>query len=174
MSVKHIGLILDHFVAPAPLKLVAIILADHSDAEGLSWPSYRTIAKRANMSERSVQRHVKTLQEIGVITKVRSGTITKESGKPIRISNAYRMHVAGIMMAPKLSTELSTPGGKDDKDDYLQPDTADHLRATPVTTKPSINHQLNRQRSRNSKPVNKSREPITLDIAIDRALKGIK
>ncbi len=63
LSVRHIGLVLDHLEAPAPVKLVALILADHCDADGFCWPSYRRIAERSCLSERSVRRHVHELIE---------------------------------------------------------------------------------------------------------------
>lgn len=143
MSVKHIGLVLDHFEAPPALKLIAVILADHADSEGVCFPSYRHIARRANISERSVQRHIKELQEQGIITRLRTGTVITDGNKRLRISNAYRVnaHIL-IKIAQKISTESL---GIDDTAVYLQNDTSVASRSTPVSTKPSYNHQSNRQ-----------------------------
>ena len=65
MSVRHIGLVLDHLEAPAPVKLVALVLADHCDSDGFCWPSYRRLAERSCLSERSVRRHVAGLIAAG-------------------------------------------------------------------------------------------------------------
>lgn len=165
MSVKHIGLVLDHLDCPAPLKLVAIILADHADSDGLCWPSYRKIAQRANMHERSVQRHIKELQNRGVITKIRTGTIVKDGEKVTRVSNAYRVnaHIL-IKMAAKLSTDDL---GINDSIVYLESDTSVANRSTPVSTKPSMNHQSNRQHCGN---VDNLDNPISLTEILTQAM----
>lgn len=145
MSVKHIGLVLDYFDTPnARLKLVAIILADHADAEGLCWPSYRKIAERANIHERSVQRHIKELINLGVISKLRTGTLMKTSGGEIqRVTNLYRVN-AHVLVAK--AGKLSTDGlWINDTDVYLEDDKKARSRSTRVSTKPSLNHQSNRK-----------------------------
>lgn len=154
MSVKHIGLVLDNFEAPAALKLVAIILADHADADGLCWPSYRRIAQRANMTERSVARHVVKLRELGIITKVRSGTVVKREGRNVRLTNMYRMNEHTLAnLKPHFIVDKSVDNLVDNLDQedtpvHLEVDTAVMGRTTPVSTKPSMNHQLNRQRKK--------------------------
>lgn len=160
MSVKHIGLVLDHFDAAPAIKLVAIILADHADNDGLCWPSYRRIAQRANMSERTVRRHIKELQDLGIITKLRTGHLLKTGDKVQRISNAYRVnaHIIQGRKTLKLSTNRL---GISDTDDHLEVDKSRRSRWSAMTTKPSMNHHSNHQ---HSKPVdNSGREPISLD-----------
>jgi DNA-binding transcriptional ArsR family regulator len=138
VSVKHIGLVLDNLEAPAALKLVAIVLADHADSDGLCWPSYRRIAERANMSERSVRRHVHTLMQLGVITKVRSGTAGVVDGRVVRVSNAYRMH------AHVLQRKLSTMGlGIAAKVGHLDVASGGQSRWPQLATKPSKNRNVN-------------------------------
>lgn len=173
VSVKHTGLILDHFNAPPALKLVAVILGDHADSDGVCFPSYRKIAERACLSERSVRRYVKELQNLGIVTKLRTGTIVIRDGQSYRISNAYRLnaHVIAKLRAParpKLSTaEL----GISAKGDHLETSTGDHQRRTPMTTKPSIKHNLNHNPGENG---DNSRQPSKLDLddLIDRMLLG--
>ena len=165
MSVKHIGLILDHFeTKDSSLKLVAIILADHADSEGLCWPSYRKIAERANMHERSVQRHIKRLIELGIISKLRTGTITHKDGKAVRITNAYRVNAHIIERRGRLSTRTLWKG---DTDVYLEDDKPVPSRTTRVSTKPSLNHQSNRQ---SCEAVDNSRDPVALDDVLDNIL----
>lgn len=169
MSVTHIGLILDHFdTTNSSLKLVAIILADHADSDGLCWPSYKKIAQRANMHERSVARHIKELIDLGIISKLRTGSLVKKDGEIIRISNAYRVNAHIIVNRKKLSTK---PLCIDDTDVYLGHDTGVASRSTRVSTKPSSNHQLNHQ---SSKAVDNSREPAGLGDVLDNMLGARK
>lgn len=169
MSVKHIGLILDHFdTTNSSLKLVAIILADHADSDGLCWPSYRKIAERANMHERSVQRHITKLIDLGIISKLRTGSLVKKDGEVIRISNAYRVNAHIIVNRKKLSPK---PLCIDDTDVYLGDDTGVASRSVVVSTKPSTKHQSNHQ---SSKPVDNSREPSSLDDVLDQMLGARK
>ena len=165
MSVKHIGLVLDHFKAQPALKLVALILADHADSDGLCWPSYRKIAERACLSERSVRRHVKELQDLQIVTKIRTGTIVKREGSTLRISNAYRLNAHVISKTrPAHETKLSTrPLGISDSDDHLEVATSVTDRWTPATTKPSRNRKVNHNACGNVEN-SKDREPAKLDI----------
>ena len=107
MSVRHIGLVLDHLEAPPPVKLVALILADHADADGFCWPSYRRIAERSCLSERTVRRYVHVLMDAGFVTKVRTGSVTSKSGRRLRTTNAYRIDADALAACPSL---LSTDG----------------------------------------------------------------
>ena len=73
MSVRHVGLVLDHLEASPGVKLVAMILADHADADGVCWPSYRRVAQRSCLGERTVRRYVRELIERGIVTKLNTG-----------------------------------------------------------------------------------------------------
>lgn len=159
MSVKHVGLVLEHFTGKPALKLVAVILADHADQDGVCWPSYRRLAEMTSQSERQVARHVKELIEAGVITKLRTGTIVKKDGKSLRLSNAYRLnaHVIKGRKTLKLSPDSLLVTSENV---YLEHDKSSRSRWTPVSTKPSNNRKPNLHDSR---PVDKSkREPATL------------
>jgi hypothetical protein len=129
------GLVLDHLEAPAPVKLVALILADHADSDGLCWPSYRRIAERACASERSVRRHVAELIASGVVTKLRTGYVTSRDGRRHRVSNAYRIEADALAARPSL---LSTdPLWRAAAADHLEVATAVRGRWSPLATKPS-------------------------------------
>jgi hypothetical protein len=149
VSVRHIGLVLDHLEAPAPVKLVALILADHCDADGFCWPSYRRLAERSCISERSVRRHVAGLIAAGLLAKVRWGHVTTRDGRPLRVTNAYRLCAEALESLPTLLS--------------AEPATSDHLEvATPgqvkvvaggqgrwsgVATKPSVEPSLLQEHS---------------------------
>lgn len=163
MSVKHVGLVLEHFNGKPALKLVAVILADHADQDGVCWPSYRRIAEMTSQSERQVARHVKELIELGIVTKLRTGTIVKQDGKSVRLSNAYRLnaHVIEGRRTLKLSPDSLLVSSQNV---YLEHDKNVRSRWTSVSTKPSFNHHSNHH---SSKPVDKSQskpkgEPATL------------
>lgn len=145
MSVKHIGLVLDHLdIKPAP-KLVAVVLADHADVDGICWPSYRRIAQRTGLDERTVRRHIATLIDLGVVTKIRTGTIRKNGDKVERITNAYRIDADALASMPsKLSTDDL---GKVDTFDHLEVGAADRHRWGGLSTKSSKNHQKNNRQS---------------------------
>lgn len=164
MSVKHIGLVLDHLKAPAQIKLVAVILADHADADGYCFPSYRKIAQRACQSERTVRRHVQTLLNLGVVKKVRTGTVIKAEGKAIRVSNAYKFNTQAIMeTAEKLSTD-----GPVDKSEFVHLEVVSRVknRWTSVATKSSVNHKdINHKSCGN---VDNSGNAVTLDQALGK------
>lgn len=155
MSVKHIGLVLDNFETNvAALKLVAVILADHADSDGYCFPSYRRISDRANIHERSVQRHVGKLQELGIITKVRTGTVIKREGRTLRVSNAYKFN--DEMLETKGRKVINNPLLITTRDVYLEVDMGVVNRSTPVSTKSSFNRKRVNRNSltpvSNSKP----------------------
>lgn len=45
-----------------------MILAEHSDAHGLSWPSQRTLAEEVECDHRTVRRHLDQLRDGGLVT----------------------------------------------------------------------------------------------------------
>jgi DNA-binding MarR family transcriptional regulator len=159
VSVKHIGLVLDHLAAKPSVKLVALILADHADADGICWPSYRRLSDRSGLDVRTVRRHVKTLIEQGLITKLRTGTIvTLADGTRRRLTNHYRIETDALAALPSL---LSTGSMRIEvEDDHLEEDKGDRSRWTPATTEPSKNHHSNRHAVGNE---DNYRDPILLD-----------
>lgn len=164
MSVKHIGLVLDHLDVKPSTKLVAIVLADHADSDGLCWPSYRRIADRTGLDSRSVRRHVSKLLELGVVKKIRTGSVVKSNGVAYRVTNAYRLNAVALARMPSLlsAPPKLSPGdlGMEDTVVHLQVDTGDRHRRVPLSTKPSRNHQANRNNVETGD--NSDREPLGL------------
>jgi len=64
MSVESIAVVLHHSAARGSEKLVLIGIANHHGDQG-AWPSYETLAKYANLSERRIRQAVKSLEELG-------------------------------------------------------------------------------------------------------------
>ncbi|MFI7587886.1 helix-turn-helix domain-containing protein [Spongisporangium articulatum] len=73
MSVEAISLALHHSRATGTVKLVLIGIANH-EGDGGSWPSIATLARYANASERTVQRAIRQLEELGeVVVAIQAG-----------------------------------------------------------------------------------------------------
>lgn len=71
MSIQHVSLVLncrDERLGGAK-KLVLICLANRTDADGHCWPSQELIAEEAGTGVRSVQNHLKALEEDGFIRR---------------------------------------------------------------------------------------------------------
>lgn len=64
MSVRVSNAVWQHSQSSGRQRLVLLAIADHQGEMG-SWPAIPTIAKMVNASERSVQRDIKTLEEMG-------------------------------------------------------------------------------------------------------------
>lgn len=54
---------------PSGMKFVLMSLCDQANDAGQCFPSVATIAKRCSMSERAVQGHIKTLEEMGYLVR---------------------------------------------------------------------------------------------------------
>ena len=68
MSIESMAACLHHSKASGSDKLVLLGIANH-DGDGGAWPSITTLAKYANISERSVQKCVDKLIELNEITR---------------------------------------------------------------------------------------------------------
>lgn len=64
MSVETLAIVLHHSKAKSTDKLVLIGIANHA-GDGGAWPSIATLARYANVSERTVQRAVDALARLG-------------------------------------------------------------------------------------------------------------
>ena len=74
-----------------PEKLVLMALADHADEDGICWPGNAHLARKCNLSQRSVQRHVKNLIDNGYMTAHRR---FRDTGG--QTSNRYALNVDGV------------------------------------------------------------------------------
>lgn len=66
MSVESLALVLHHSRAKGTDKLVLVGIANH-DGDGGAWPTIATLARYANTTERSVQRSLSKLVDLGEI-----------------------------------------------------------------------------------------------------------
>jgi hypothetical protein len=91
MSVEMISLVLNNSKADGRAKLVLIGIANHHGDNG-AWPSIATLARYANASERSIQRDLKHLQDLGELVIEVHGGETKSQYK----SNKYWISISGV------------------------------------------------------------------------------
>jgi hypothetical protein len=91
MSVEMISLVLNNSRADGRAKLVLIGIANHHGDNG-AWPSIATLARYANASERSIQRDIKHLQDLGELVVEVHGGETKGQYK----SNKYWISISGV------------------------------------------------------------------------------
>mgnify|MGYP001610609570 CR=1 FL=1 len=104
----------------AAKKAVALKMADCANDEGESiFPSLDTIAYDTEMSRSSVQRVIKQLLEVGVIS------VTKDGGG--RRPTEYRLNIRKIMSMVKLNRQRGQ--------------ALNRQRGQALTTEPSLNHQ---------------------------------
>lgn len=73
---------------PAP-KLVLMSLADNADEEGYCWPRVKSVAKRCNVSERTVQRTLRVFEASDLLKVTRR--FRPESGR--QTSNGYQLNL---------------------------------------------------------------------------------
>ena len=147
MSVRHMGLVLDRLDAPPQVKLIAVILADHADADGYCWPSYGTIAERSCLAERTVRRYVHELLHAGIVTKVRSGKITTRDGQVLRLSNAYRMSEEALSSLPSLLSAGVAASGQMAASGQDAVAVSGRGRGSQAATKPSGEPSLSEEHS---------------------------
>lgn len=112
---------------PTTEKMVLLVIADHANDEGTeSWPSQATIAKKASISIRTVQRAVNALVRAGYLRmeKHAGGSAScREDRRPHRYTiNLGRLR-GGITTTRNLRHDFEA-----DNDTTSTPDTGRHLR----------------------------------------------
>jgi hypothetical protein len=98
VSVKIMSLVWDRTDLSQAETLVLLALADRADDDGRCWPSIAGVAERARMTERSVQRVMRVMQERGFVA------IEKGGG---RKTNHYAINVEQLRGDTAMSPESS-------------------------------------------------------------------
>jgi hypothetical protein len=83
MSLQSIDAVLACSQAKNSTRLVLLVIAHHQNQDGLAYPSIPTLMRETNLSERSVQTAIKTLQRLN--------ELAVEYGKGPRGCNVYRI-----------------------------------------------------------------------------------
>ncbi len=69
MSVKATSAVWEQSAAVGPARLVLLSIADHADPVGVAWPSVARLARMCQLSGRSVQKHILSLEELGELRR---------------------------------------------------------------------------------------------------------
>ena len=130
MSLRALTWVLYESKSEGNARLVMLALADNADEEGACWPAIPTIAHKARVSERTVQRCLRELAE--------SGELVVAIGGGGRASNHYQL----VMSSGDNLSPLEEPRG-----DNLTPlkgprgDSSDTPGVTAVSPEPSKNRK---------------------------------
>ncbi|KDM92872.1 helix-turn-helix domain-containing protein [Photobacterium galatheae] len=92
MSVKVMSYVWDIPLFKGSDKLVMLCLADHSDDEGICWPSIDTIARKSGVSPTTVKSTLKKLEQGGWLFK-KNRFKKAETGRLVRSNNQYQLPV---------------------------------------------------------------------------------
>lgn len=92
---------------PSGLRFTAIALANQAKDNGACFPSIRTIARRTGYSPNTVRKHLKTLQDAGLI-----GVTPRYRKDGTRTSNKYHMRFPTPTAATVPSTHPPKTGRK--------------------------------------------------------------
>jgi DNA-binding MarR family transcriptional regulator len=121
-------------------KLVLIGIANH-DGDGGAWPSVATLAKYAGVSVRSVQRHLRNLEELGLVVthKNKGGNADMPAD---RRPNRYTLNLRGdTSVTPRGDTTVTTGATP------LSP-----RGVTPASPEPSLEPSNNQLRANGHDP----------------------
>ena len=93
MSVQAITFVIGQHIPDAGAKLLAMVLANYVDHRtGLAWPTVEALADDTSQSVRTVQRKLRELEQLGLIT-ILKGACPKTGRQR---ANRYVMHLPGV------------------------------------------------------------------------------
>jgi hypothetical protein len=151
--------------------LLLLSLADYSNMEGVSWPGVTTLAKKIRRKERQTQYLLRKLEKDGVLQIIpMEGT-----------SNAYVLTLSRtqreVKQLAKQVTEIRFKTSKKGGAIATAPGGVQQLLhrggATTTAPDPSLNHQLEQERSRKRTPSLSSSQTIEADPAIEEVARAI-
>lgn len=129
MSVESMALVLRHSRSKGTDKVVLIGIANH-DGDGGAWPAIATLARYANVSERTVQRSIESLVALGEL-EVLENAGGKAGMRADRRPNLYRITLDEVTpTSPRQGHGVTslTPRG----------DIPDAHGVTPTSPEPSL------------------------------------
>lgn len=90
MSGKMCGLVFEHYPEGGGEMLTALCLADHADHDGTSiYPAVSTVAKLTRQSERTVQYHLRSMQDSGWLLLVGNAKAGRGKAREYRINPVW-------------------------------------------------------------------------------------
>jgi len=149
---------------PTAEKMVLLVIADHANDNGTNaWPGIATIARKTSMSTRTVQRHIKTLEQSGLIDVVVQGggnKDTRNDRRPNRydiVLSALNGVTIGACDIDGVTNETSRGDNQDITGCQLE-----HNGVTRVSPYPSLEPSIEpSEKTKNS-------QPATLSLAIEQ------
>ena len=129
MSVKVMALVWDESAAVGNARLVLLAIADSCDHDGTNaWPAVATIARKTLLSERTVQRKIRELVEMGELRVVPGPSHIRWDRRP----NGYEVIFYGLTTChPVVGTGCQNNGNGVSEDDP---------RGDPPVTQPILTH----------------------------------
>lgn len=127
MSIKAMNWVWEIRLQPA-VKLVLLKLADRANDDGECWPGQASIAAACDMSERSVMRHIASMERAGILTV---GRRKGEDGR--QDTNLYALNFSwepGDKLSPGESGEPGDNQGKN-RVTLLSPDIKEEPSVEP-------------------------------------------
>ncbi len=113
MSIEAVAAVLDGVTDVDPTaKLVLVVLAEYARrGSALTWPSVPTIARRASVSERRVQKHLATLRAAGWIAIERDshGGRGRDNTKVYRLNIEQMNGDAGVTLGNRVRVMRASP-----------------------------------------------------------------
>lgn len=97
---------------PPAQKLVVVALADRADQDGVCWPSVDELCRRTCQSKSSVLRHLRALEERGVLA-IQTRRDRLPDGRWVQRTNVYRLNLpdirAGLFSQVSSGCQFDTP-----------------------------------------------------------------
>ena len=96
MGFREVTLVFDYVENLSPAqKLLLVALADRANESGQCWPSLTELAVRSCQSRSSVKRHVRVLEELGIL-RVSVRRQVDSMGRSRQATNVYTLDLAGM------------------------------------------------------------------------------
>lgn len=126
MSVEAMATVLHHSQAAGTAKVVLIGIANHA-GDGGAWPSIASLAKYARVDERTVQRAIRKLEELGEIR------VHAQSGGTRTTQDRYRPNRYDILVTCPPDCDRSMAHRCDDEEPPDEAGSASDRGDAPVT-----------------------------------------
>ncbi len=129
MSIPAMNYVFEKSPARGSARLVLLVLADRASDAGVCWPGVADVARRANMSRRQAERHIKGLLRCGQVELVQPG---RGPGR----SNHYRLCIC------ERTTENPSPAtglGQKPVTGHQETRREGRENPAPLTDKPPMN-----------------------------------
>lgn len=122
MSVRATTAVLDHSESRGSARVVMLVLADHSDDYGFSWPGVERLSHKSRVTPRAVQKHLANLKKTELNIYPRKGR-----------ANVYQLLLPGLLAIDAEETiklkewGVKVSSGVKDHDAKVHPNHKEHI-----------------------------------------------